>query len=41
MKLDILEDLVEKAVEIESVRENLPDDAPNLFQMYETYREGC
>ena len=39
MKPDIPEDLVEMAAELESFKENLSDDALNLFQMYETYRK--
>ena len=39
MKPDIPEDLIEMAVEPKSFKENLSDDASNLFQMYERYRK--
>ena len=39
MEPDIPEDLIQMAAEPESFNENLPVDASNLFQMYETYRK--
>ena len=39
MKLDIPEDLIDMAPEPEHFKENLSDDASDLFQMYETYRK--